>query len=283
MHQFLLILLSIYSSALHWQVFNACFYPSYEYDLPMLGMDLISLGKGRVLCVVDFQPLHPTKEYSQRYIEPLTATRARYPSLQGTLSGKIYDDTSFFSKNMLFGRFTDETKLQSVVAPALDEYVEAYLQLMLGASPNHAPEAVAEVQKRQAAYDAYSALKDPAVGLFDAYFGKDWSASFVHDYLFSLSDAAVTAQQHAIARQGAAHRGAARPPSSSSSTSSSFSSSTTTTTSSTASAFVPVGVSAGATVGSHVHKFKIDSATGEVSSASTSSSRQQQQQQQHSH
>jgi hypothetical protein len=34
-----------------------------------------------------------------------------------------------------------------------------------------------------------SAVKDPAVGLFDAYFGKEWSNTFVHDFLFSYSKA----------------------------------------------------------------------------------------------
>ena len=37
------------------------------------------------------------------------------------------------------------------------------------------------------AYDVYSAEKDPAVGLFDAYFGKAWSDEFVHSFLFGLS------------------------------------------------------------------------------------------------
>ena len=78
------------------QVFNALWYPKFEYDMPMLGIDLISLGKGRVLTVVDFQPLHPTADYHAKHIAPLTAIRNKYPDLQGTLSGKIYDDTSFF-------------------------------------------------------------------------------------------------------------------------------------------------------------------------------------------
>ena len=46
------------------QVYNSLFYPSYQYDLPLLGIDLISLGRKRVLAVVDFQPLHPNEEYS---------------------------------------------------------------------------------------------------------------------------------------------------------------------------------------------------------------------------
>eukprot|EP00600_Ochromonadales_sp_CCMP1393_P004750 CAMPEP_0174962168 /NCGR_PEP_ID=MMETSP0004_2-20121128/4640_1 /TAXON_ID=420556 /ORGANISM="Ochromonas sp., Strain CCMP1393" /LENGTH=367 /DNA_ID=CAMNT_0016210683 /DNA_START=60 /DNA_END=1163 /DNA_ORIENTATION=- len=169
------------------QVYNAVFYPQYYYDLPILGIDLISLGKNRVLNVIDCQPLHPTAEYSDAHIEHLTSIRNKYPDLQGTLSGKIYDDTSFFSKNMLFGRFGDESKVDSVVYPAYEEYFADYLKRMEGAVPNKSPEAMELVKARQSAYDVYSAEKDPAVGLFDAYFGKEWSASYVHDFLFSLS------------------------------------------------------------------------------------------------
>ena len=173
------------------QVFNSLWYPSFEYDIPLLGMDLISLGKGRILSVIDFQPLHPTNEYSGKYISHLTPIRNKYPDLQGTLSGKIYDDTSFFSKNMLFGRFTDESKLTPVVLPAFTDYLREYVALMDRAVPDSRPESMAVVKQRQTAYDEYSALKDPAVGLFDAYFGKEWSASFVHDFLFAFSE-----QQH---------------------------------------------------------------------------------------
>ena len=100
------------------QVFNALWMPSFEYDVPMLGVDLISLGKQRVLSVIDMQPLHPDEAYSKKYIQrsEISGIKAKYPDLHGKLSGKIYDDTSFFSSNMLFGRFTDETKLKPVHA-----------------------------------------------------------------------------------------------------------------------------------------------------------------------
>jgi len=169
------------------QVFNSLWYPSYEYDVPMFGIDLISLGKSRVLSVIDFQPIHPDAEYSEKYISNMTDVKAKYPDLQGVLSGKIYDDTSFFSKNMLFGRFTDESKVQSQVLPAFKDYLHGYVDLMNKAQPDYNHESMEIVKNRQAAYDQYSALKDPAVGLFDAYFGKEWSAAFVHDYLFSFS------------------------------------------------------------------------------------------------
>eukprot|EP01035_Chromulina_nebulosa_P017238 gene17238-22764_t len=169
------------------QVLNTLWYPAYEYDVPMLGVDLISLGQSRVLSVIDLQPLHPTLEYSNKYIDRLTPIRNKYPDLHGTLSGKFYDDTSFFSKNMLFGRFTDNSKINPVVNPAFKEYLNAYVDIMSTAEANHDPVKKSEVFQRQKQYDTYSALKDPAVGLFDAYFGKEWSNSFVHDYLFPLA------------------------------------------------------------------------------------------------
>lgn len=46
-------------------------------------MDLISLGKNRVLNVIDFQPLDTSIEYSNKYIAQLTNIRAKYPDLQG--------------------------------------------------------------------------------------------------------------------------------------------------------------------------------------------------------
>ena len=169
------------------QVYNSLWYPNYKYDLPLLGIDLISLGPKRVLTVVDFQPLHPSEEYSAKYIDHLGDTRGKYPNLQGTLSGKIYDDTSFFSNQMLFGRFQDESAVSTEVRPAFNDYLNAYISLALQATPNEDPAFMAQVKTRQAAYDEYSAAKDPAVGLFDAYFGKEWSADFVHEFLFTLT------------------------------------------------------------------------------------------------
>ena len=175
------------------QVFNALWYPAYEFDMPLLGVDLISLGMSRVLSVVDFQPLHPTAEYAAKHIAPLESIRKKYPDLHGKMSGKFYDDTSFFSSQMLFGRFTDENKVGNVVVPGHNEYLNSYVDSMSRAVPNSDPEAVQIVKTRQAAYDTYSAAKDPAVGLFDAYFGKTWSDDFVYQFLFDRASRSETA------------------------------------------------------------------------------------------
>jgi len=180
--------LCLFSPCMHLsQVFNAVWYPAYQYDLPILGMDLISIGnsnKQRVINVMDFQPLYSTPEYNAKYIDHLSAIRDKYPDLHETLSGKIYHGALFFSKNMLFGRLPDESRVSSVVYPAYEEYVNAYTTLMEQAKPDFSHESMRSVRERQSAYDAYNTVKDPAVGIYNAYFGKDWSHRFVHDFLF---------------------------------------------------------------------------------------------------
>jgi len=67
----------------------------------------------------------------------------------GTLSGKIYDDTSFFSKNMLFGRFTDESKIATLLTPAYEEYIDAYITLINNTPPDYSEEKQTYVKSRQ--------------------------------------------------------------------------------------------------------------------------------------
>jgi 15,16-dihydrobiliverdin:ferredoxin oxidoreductase len=80
------------------QVYNSLWYPNFEYDLPMLGIDLISLGKSRVLSVIDFQPLHPTEEYSEKYISHLSEIRNKYP---GIITYVFFNDLLLY---FLFGQ-----------------------------------------------------------------------------------------------------------------------------------------------------------------------------------
>jgi len=48
------------------QVWNSVWYPSPEYDLPLLGADFLSFGKKKVLCILDFQPLKQDPDYLVR-------------------------------------------------------------------------------------------------------------------------------------------------------------------------------------------------------------------------
>ena len=59
----------------------------------------------------------------------------------------------------------------------------------------------ASVRAKQAAYDQYSANRDPAHALFQTYFGASFADQFMHEFLFAHSDPTVTAAYHAEAQK----------------------------------------------------------------------------------
>jgi len=169
------------------QVFNSLWYPHESLNLPLLGIDLLAFGGMKFLAVVDFHPLYDDeKEHSRVFDESiLKPIREKYPTLQGKMSAKFYDETQFFSKNMLFSRFEDRDVIMDDLFPAFQEYLTAHVDLAKNTEPT--AEGVEYIRERVAEYDTYSAERDPAKGLLGNTFGSDWAEEYVHGFLFSWS------------------------------------------------------------------------------------------------
>jgi 15,16-dihydrobiliverdin:ferredoxin oxidoreductase len=181
------IRMTYYDAGDNTQVFNAVFYPSPEYNLPVLGIDLLAFNRKKYLAIVDFQPLHEDEDdHAVPFEHILKPIKEQYDSLKGRMSSKFYDETKFFSQQMLFARFDDESIVQDDLLPAFKSYVETHLDLVRSVEPN--PSDIKTVLERQEAYDSYSAERDPATGLFAAMYGPEWANEFVHDFLFSMSE-----------------------------------------------------------------------------------------------
>mmetsp|Transcript_22585 Transcript_22585/g.66839 ORF Transcript_22585/g.66839 Transcript_22585/m.66839 type:complete len:468 (-) Transcript_22585:239-1642(-) len=171
------------------QVFNSLWYPHPSRDLPVLGIDLLAFGRKKYLTVVDFQPVHAEEdERAAPYEDALGLIRDRYPSLQGRKTDRFYDSNRHFSSRTLFGRFEDERIVADEVWPAFRRSVEAHVDLVRGAAPDDSTSAIGRVLRGHAAYDAYSAKRDPAHALFTRIFGREWADEYVHGFLFDLSD-----------------------------------------------------------------------------------------------
>lgn len=171
------------------QVFNSVWYPDAKYNLPVLGIDLLSFNRKRYLAIVDFQPIHPEEgSHASTYEHVLRPIKDKYDNLKGKMSSKFYDETQFFSREMLFARFEDGEVVGRDLLPAFKSYVETHVGLVGGTTPATDPRATRHVLDRQTAYDTYSADRDPAAGLFAAMFGKEWAEDFIYDFLFSLSE-----------------------------------------------------------------------------------------------
>lgn len=167
------------------QVFNSVWYPDPKYELPLLGIDFLSFGKKKVLCVLDFQPLVQDNEYLEKYCEPIAYIKAKYEGIAGTMSSRFYDETLFFSKQLAFAKFDNAEPVNTQLLPAFKEYLRDYIAMVKNATPNEDLAAVERVRKLQVEYDQYSAERDPAVGLFSTYWGEQWAEDFTYNYLFA--------------------------------------------------------------------------------------------------
>lgn len=167
------------------QVFNSVWYPSPKYDLPVLGIDFLSFGKKKVLCVMDFQPLVQEEDYLQKYCVRMEDVRNKYDGLNGKMSSRFYDEALFFSKQLIFAKFDNQDPIESQLYPAFCEYVQEYMSMVAGAQPDDSEESMSRVLELHREYDQYSAERDPAVGLFSSYWGKEWAEEFTYDFLFS--------------------------------------------------------------------------------------------------
>jgi 15,16-dihydrobiliverdin:ferredoxin oxidoreductase len=176
------------------QIFNSVIYPSYHYDLPILGIDFLSFGQVKNLVVLDFQPLFRDTTYQEKYIEPMRPLWEKYRDLAQNLPMKFYDANQYFSRYLLFAK-TDSETVQERLFPAYQEYLSLYWQLLEQAEPIEEPTRIQEIIQAQKDYDQYSADRDPASGLFSSYFGHEWAERFLYEFLFEDAvSLAVTAK-----------------------------------------------------------------------------------------
>lgn len=199
--EYRLIRMTLLDGGYHSQVFTACWYPR-DRMMPILGIDLLQFHKEtRHLTVLDFQPIQPTeRDHDTPYEHLLRPIRQQYPRLQGKMTKRFYDETQFFSSQLLLGREPTPDYVWTDVYPAFQAYIQTHVGLMQSlsssttkASNTKYPSSV--VVQRQAAYDEYSADRDPCHGLLANLFGQDYADRFVYDILFPLSSQTTRSKQ----------------------------------------------------------------------------------------
>jgi 15,16-dihydrobiliverdin:ferredoxin oxidoreductase len=184
------IRMTVYDAGNATQVFTSLWYPDPAYNLPVLGVDLLQFNKMKHLCIVDFQPIQTTEaEHDQPYEHLLKPIRDQYTSLHGKMTQRFYDENQFFSKQMLLGRHdatTDGPMVFDELFPAFQNYLETHVNLVQ--STARVEDRVPAILERHAAYDSYSAARDPAHALMVRSFGQEWADAFVYDVLFPSSE-----------------------------------------------------------------------------------------------
>jgi phycoerythrobilin:ferredoxin oxidoreductase len=167
------------------QVLNFVIFPQLNYDLPFFGADLVTLPGGHLIAL-DMQPLFHDTDYRAKYSDPIMPI---FQSYQQYLpwGGDFPDEASaFFSPAFLWTRPQETQDVQTHVFEAFKAYLQAYLDFVEQAEPITEPHALAEIKASQLRYLRYRAEKDPARGMFQRFYGAEWTEEYIHGFLFDL-------------------------------------------------------------------------------------------------
>lgn len=145
-----------------------------EWPLPILGVDLVDLGRGAAIAAADLSPLIPDHPAPAVPLAPALASAGELPGWCAR----------WFSPNALFARVSAGER------PALAERIGAccrvFADAAAGAQPH--PALAATVAERQAAYAAAHLEEDRGLQLLTKMFEPALATRFLEDVLFPTRD-----------------------------------------------------------------------------------------------
>tara|TARA_B100000965_G_scaffold385863_1_gene387517 strand:- start:717 stop:1439 length:723 start_codon:yes stop_codon:yes gene_type:complete len=169
------------------QVLNSVAYPHFSVDMPIMGIDLLWFEKKqKLIAILDFQPLVQNQEYFDRYFDGLKNLRERFTDFNYDINSNIYDPNKYFSPWALFCK-GGSLEMEKILPNVFRSFLESYWVNFDLYKLNQNQIKSEEVRLLHIDYDKYSALKDPAHGLFSGFFGKEWSDKYMKEFLFPLS------------------------------------------------------------------------------------------------
>ena len=103
------------------QIFSSIWYPSYEYDAPILSIDLVNFGKNKLFFVnlVEIQ--------KNKYIQPFIEIKQNYPELNEKNIKPLFPYEKYLNNAMLYGHIYDLNHFQTIIPEALKAYFTIYL------------------------------------------------------------------------------------------------------------------------------------------------------------
>ncbi|MBK16450.1 MAG: dihydrobiliverdin:ferredoxin oxidoreductase [Prochlorococcus sp. SP3034] len=169
------------------QVLNTVAYPTFNSEIPILGVDILWFGNSqKLLAVLDYQPLIQEEEYLNKYCSRLKFIKNKYSEFNNTKMKNIYDENKYFSPWVIICR-GNKSNLESDLNNIFTQFLEEYLKMNDKNKENNFLN-VQQIKNSHINYDKYSAERDPAEKLFKSFFGEIWTRNFLRNYLFTLSE-----------------------------------------------------------------------------------------------
>jgi phycoerythrobilin:ferredoxin oxidoreductase len=168
------------------QVLNFVIFPHLNYDLPFFGADLVTLPGGHLIAL-DMQPLfRDDSAYQAKYTQPLLPIFEAYQQHLPWGGDFPEEARPFFSPAFLWTRPKDTALVETQVFAAFKDYLRTYLDFVDQAEPVTDAETLRNIENSQLSYLRYRAEKDPARGMFNRFYGSEWTEEYIHGFLFDL-------------------------------------------------------------------------------------------------
>ena len=157
------------------QLFNSVWYPSYEYDAPILSIDLVNfgknaLGKDRAMCFVNLIEIEKDK-----YTEPFIELKKRYPDLNETNLKPLLPYKDYLNDAILYSHIYDLNKFETIIPEALKEYFTMYLKTFKKTNN------IDIVKEKHIEYNKFRAKKDLDFMTKD-FFDPEWYCEMIKNY-----------------------------------------------------------------------------------------------------
>jgi phycoerythrobilin:ferredoxin oxidoreductase len=168
------------------QVLNFVIFPQLNYDLPFFGADLVTLPGGHLIAL-DMQPLfRDDPAYQAKYSEPIVPIFHNYQQHLPWGGDFPEEASSFFSPAFLWTRPQETSVVETHVFEAFKDYLKAYLDFVAQAEPIEDLQSLSNIKQAQLRYLRYRSEKDPARGMFQRFYGSEWTEAYIHGFLFDL-------------------------------------------------------------------------------------------------
>ena len=112
-------------------MFNSVFYPSINYDCPILSVDLINFGENKSLCFINLFEIYNKSEYHNIYIKPFEEIKKLYPELSESKSKHLTEFNDILGRAMLYSHVYDSSKFNTTIYEVLNKYFEIYTKLFI--------------------------------------------------------------------------------------------------------------------------------------------------------
>ena len=161
------------------QMFNSVWYPSIEYDCPILSIDLINFEGNKSLCFLNLVNIYDNHDYLQKYEIPFLNIKKKYPELSENAGIHLLPFKNFLSKAMLYGHVYDSTKFNTTIPLVLDDYINKYTNMFIKKPVNKYV-----IRDKHRSYNDFRYNIENNNYVTKRYFDNNWYTRLLNEYYF---------------------------------------------------------------------------------------------------